>query len=496
MNDSTPKQYLFIPSVPTPNGPLHLGHIGGPYLSADVCARFLRMQGHDAVIICGSDSYESYVLRAADRQACSAQVIANKYHMQIADDLNAMNISVYDFVNPLDETWQTRYQQWHKKILSQLQDKYALREVTEKIAWDEIRQRYLTGAELEGCCPCCEQPVSSYFCEQCGAHFKPENVIQKNNEHLLHQVNNLFLQLPIGDFKLNIGVNDNIRKTYATFLSQQQQLFRMTTHHEWGLAYGHRQTLFSYGFLYVYFLFLSEIAQTALKSYQHPCSNTSTVTTISCFGMDNAIPFLASTYGITSHCDQFKPFDYYLINYFYYLDGSKFSTSRRHAIWVNDLIYQQKRDSDIVRLFLASINVRDGIGNFSQAAFEQYYDTKRQQIAGIIATPTAAIPFNKIHQQLQVNCRERLEQQQKYLSLSNYAPHHAVADIDDWLTWAPVYEGNVHDFYWWLKTLCVLSYPFMPVQAKQWWLQLDNRGEPSLVNFFHHDCLEEGYHVT
>jgi len=496
MNHLTRNQYLFIPSVPTPNGPLHLGHIGGPYLSADVCARALRMQGHDAVIICGSDSYESYVMRAADRQVCTAQAIANHYHQQIAADLKAMNISVYDFINPLDETWQVGYQNWHEKILSELQDKHALLEVTEKIAWDDVRQRYLTGADLEGYCPCCQQPVTSYFCEQCGAHFKPENVTQQSSEHLLHQVNNLFLRLPIDDLNLNNGINDNIRKTYATFLNQQQQLFRMTTHHEWGLAYGHQQTLFSYGFLYAYFLFLSEIAQTALKSYQHPFSINSTVTTISCFGIDNAVPFLASTHGISSYCNQFKPFDYYLINYFYYLDGSKFSTSRRHAIWVNDLIYQQQRNSDIVRLFLASINVRDGIGNFCQTAFEQYYQAKIQQIAGIIATPIAATPFDMANQQLQADCRNRLQRQEKYLSLSNYAPNHAVVDIEQWLTLSANYQDNCHDYYWWLKTLCVLSYPFMPIQAKQWWLQLGNTGEPSLLNFFHHDRLEEGYHVA
>lgn len=65
------------------------------------------------------------------------------------------------------------------------------------------------------------------------------------------------------------------------------------------------------------------------------------VVTICSFGIDNALPFLSSVLGISHGCPQYKSFDYYLVNYFYYLDGSKFSTSRQHMIGVEDAIHRK-----------------------------------------------------------------------------------------------------------------------------------------------------------
>lgn len=87
-----PKNYLLIPSVPTPNGRLHLGHIGGPYLSTDILARYLRLCGHSARMITGTDDFESYVTAQAAKEQRTPEQICRYYHSLIADDLAAMDI--------------------------------------------------------------------------------------------------------------------------------------------------------------------------------------------------------------------------------------------------------------------------------------------------------------------------------------------------------------------------------------------------------------------
>ena len=115
---SIKQKYLIIPSVPTPNGRLHLGHIGGPFLTADVLARALKRQGHEVKMCCGTDSYESFVLREAAKKNQSAEEICHHYHGQIAKDLKRMAIDIDTFINPLSDDCHQRYVNWQYTIFS------------------------------------------------------------------------------------------------------------------------------------------------------------------------------------------------------------------------------------------------------------------------------------------------------------------------------------------------------------------------------------------
>lgn len=469
------KNYLFIPSVPTPNGPLHLGHIGGPYLRADVLARYLRMQGHNALLICGSDSYESYVAKEADQKNKKDEEIANFYHQTISDNLQMMNIDICNFINPLAPKWHGQYLDWHRLVLKKLQENNACNIIDEKLVFDITKNYYLTGADLHGKCPNCSEAVNSYFCEACGEHFKPEDIIDINDPNLVN-VNNLFLKLK--HTVKHIAINEETIINYERFLAKQERYFRLTTHHRWGIKYHDQQVLFSYGFLYAYFLFLGEVAKTHLQIDYHPFAKQSTVTTVSSFGIDNAIPFLASIHGITDYYHEFKPFDYYLMNHFYHLDGKKFSTSRNHAIWVEE-INANNYESDIVRLFLAKINVSDEIGNFSYSQFVAYHDYISHVFNTIAKIRFAASSkTTTINDHLKNHSHQFLSNQQQYLSLVNYAPHKAVIDIEAWLTLLPNYKNNNSDYIYWLKTLSQLIHPLMPNKGKQLWQSLNYSGEP------------------
>lgn len=92
------KPYFLVPAQPTPNGPLHLGHISGPYLRMDVIARSLRRSGKSAFLVSASDSWEMHVLPKAASESRSAEEICEKYHQRISDCFNHLNIK-FDFLS-------------------------------------------------------------------------------------------------------------------------------------------------------------------------------------------------------------------------------------------------------------------------------------------------------------------------------------------------------------------------------------------------------------
>ncbi|PWY56778.1 methionine--tRNA ligase [Legionella qingyii] len=484
------KNYLLIPSVPTPNGRLHLGHIGGPFLSADILARYFRLCGHCAWIISGTDSYESYAAGKAEEEHLSPEVTCHHYHALIAQDLEQMNIQCDEFINPLDKKWNASYQEWHEQIVQQLLDNNATTRLKENMLWDETNQRYLTGYWLQGNCPICYERTASYFCENCGAHFRPEEIIHEGGLEQ-KEVENIFLQLPRDVDLISKGINQNIQALFQTYQVLQNHRFRLTTQCDWGLADktdpNHSRTLFSYGFVFAYFLMFGEIAAKIMGINKNAFAVDSDVITISSFGIDNALPFLSSALGISSGCPQYKSFDYYLMNYFYYLDGSKFSTSRQHMIGVDEAINQKGLSSDIIRLYLASIDVRNQTGNFVMDDFIQYYNKivdwlEQRVIQGIQNLPERVI--NSCTQSLQHQLFELFTTQEHVLQPTQFLPHIGVQSLNDWMVLNQSIDPCTDDYFWWLKGFSMVIYPYMPELGETIWHALGYEQLPTYADFF------------
>lgn len=501
LNNSA-KDYLLIPSVPTPNGRLHLGHVGGPYLSADILARYLRRNGHKVRVISGTDSYESYVTAQAAKEHKTPEAVCNYYHALIADDLSAMDIQLDYFINPLEAQWDLHYRAWHNKIFRNLIDKGATQTVDELVGWDSQNCRYQTGCWLSGKCPLCKTKTESYFCEACGIHYRPEEVLEQNN--LMYKVSNIFLRVPQITELQTQGINKNIETLYKSYLEQQNQLFRLTANSDWGIEYNQTSTLFSYGFVFAYFLMMGELAGTLNNDHKNAFASDSSVITIASFGHDNALPFLSSTLGITGACPEYKPFDYYLVNYFYNLDNKKFSTSRRHAIWVDELINKQKYSSDIVRLYLASIDIRNQTGNFNSAEFNQFYAKTCHWINYFIVQGLVGIQASgtECRGGLRENLTQFLIRQDQQLQLNQFMPHKDLGSVDDWLELGEELRDNSDDYFWWLHAFSLFLSPYMPRVSQSLWNALGYENQPALSAYLSHPVSsknafrgEESYHA-
>jgi methionyl-tRNA synthetase len=175
-----------------------------------------------------------------------------------------------------------------------------------------------------------------------------------------------------------------------------------------------------------------------------------------------------------------------LVNHFLYLNGSKFSTSRRHAIWVDDVINQVGASSDLIRFFLAHIDVRTGSGNVSTGRLVSTYNKTIDQINKLVVGGLSRLPMLDLYavdRYVLSKLEEALSQQSALLSPAEYRLHDAVEQIDKWFHLGATISPTSESYFWWLKGFALLAYPFMPRLSAALWSVLGYTGQPTLANF-------------
>ncbi|MBX9725398.1 MAG: class I tRNA ligase family protein, partial [Candidatus Obscuribacterales bacterium] len=341
----------------------------------------------------------------------------------------------------------------------------------------------------------------------------PEEVVGAPETKTKRQVKNIFMELPDSSDLDGRGIHQSILEVYEKFANVQEGLLRLTANSEWGLQIEDQENgdrFFNYPFAYAYALMLGEIAGLIAGTNINALSSDSDIVTVAAFGIDNTIPVLGSIEGITASLKQYKQFDYYLVNHFLDLDGSKFSTSRRHAIWVDDAINKLGASSDIIRLYLATIDIRTGTGNVSGQELLEFYnqtidwienrvvdgvaelavalredeESKALQAPGGIVSPEQTLKLpGSADELLLETLATLLVKMEDALNPENYRLFDAVKAIDEWLDFGASISKNSQDYFWWLKGLVLLVYPFMPRLGETLWITLGYSGEPRIANF-------------
>ena len=95
------RRFTITAALPYANGPLHIGHIAGAYLSSDIYARFRRLQGHDVFFVCGSDEHGAAITMRAKKEGRSPQDIIDTYHLRNSKAFEAIGISFDIFYRTL-----------------------------------------------------------------------------------------------------------------------------------------------------------------------------------------------------------------------------------------------------------------------------------------------------------------------------------------------------------------------------------------------------------
>ena len=171
---ASPARHTVTAALPYANGPVHIGHLAGVYIPADIYARYLRLQGRDVAFICGSDEHGVPITIRADKEGITPQQVVDKYHAQIRDTFAGLGISFDIFSRTSNavhhETSQAFFTALHQKGLLEVKESEQF--------YDPERAQFLADRYILGTCPNCQNP-NAYGdqCERCGTSLSPEELI-------------------------------------------------------------------------------------------------------------------------------------------------------------------------------------------------------------------------------------------------------------------------------------------------------------------------------
>lgn len=169
-----PKRYLVTSALPYANGPLHIGHLTGAYLPADIYVRMLRMLDNDVAFICGSDEHGAAITIKAQKEGISPQEIIDKYHTLFQDTFQKTGISFDIYHRTSSPIHHETSQEFFRSLYAQGQ---FVEEESEQY-YDEQAGKFLADRYIKGTCPKCGNPDAyGDQCERCGSSLSPLDLI-------------------------------------------------------------------------------------------------------------------------------------------------------------------------------------------------------------------------------------------------------------------------------------------------------------------------------
>ena len=168
------KRTLVTCALPYANGPVHIGHLAGVYVPADVYVRYLRMKGEDVLYICGSDEHGVPITIKAKNRGVSPQDVVDEYHKIIKESFSGLGINFDIYSRTTSEVHAKTASAFFRKLYDE--GKFVTKE-TEQY-YDEEAKTFLADRYITGTCPKCGNP-NAYGdqCEKCGSTLSPEELI-------------------------------------------------------------------------------------------------------------------------------------------------------------------------------------------------------------------------------------------------------------------------------------------------------------------------------
>ena len=379
-NDRRP---IFVFSSPTtPNGDLHLGHLGGPYLGADAYVRFQRMNGAQVFHIAGSDDFQSYVAGAARRDGRSCADTAAYYSAEIYATHQLLDISIDEYtVSGADPVYPDRVRRFFSRVAAS--PLVSLR--SDPALLDGETGEYLYEVDASGGCPTCGQPAGGNMCEECGEPNFCADLIDpvSGRSAAPPRVGELTrYSLALHAMRADLQAHHRLGRVPARVKDLSNRLFRreelnvaITHPGEWGVAPVEPGVVgqviwvwvdMAYRFLHGIEAIGRQLGQDWRADQPQPDWKI-----VHFMGFDNTFyhtVFVPAMYRL-AHPGWDPDIDYHL-NEFSLLDGSKFSTSRRHAIWGKDVL--TPRTVDAIRCYLSWMRPEGRRTNFVMAEYDSF----------------------------------------------------------------------------------------------------------------------------
>lgn len=404
------KRYLVTAALPYANGPLHIGHLAGAYLTSDIYSRFLRMMGEDVVFICGSDEHGAAITIRAKKEGISPQEIVDKYHTSFKDTFEKLGIS-FDFYH---RTSSDLHKETAQDFFRHLDAKgHFIKKTTEQY-YDAEANQFLADRYITGTCPKCNhEEAYGDQCENCGSALSPTELIHpkstlSGNVPVLKNTTHWFLPLDKDETwlrewtekgTLDGAEHHNPSEWKNHVLGQCKSWIdgglmprAMTRDLEWGVRVPEEIEGSEGKRLYVwmdapigYISATKAWAEANGKDWQ-PYWKSNDTKLVHFVGKDNIVfhciifPSL-----LKAHGDYQLP-DNVPANQFLNLEGKKLSTSRNWAVWAHEYVEECKEEIanhiDVMRYHLIRIFPEQRDSEFTWQGFQ---DSNNNELVNALA---------------------------------------------------------------------------------------------------------------
>jgi methionyl-tRNA synthetase len=238
-----PQKILVTAALPYANGPIHLGHLAGAYLPADIYVRYQRLKGRDVIYICGSDEHGVPITITAEKEGITPQQVVDKYHYMNKESFEKFGMSFDNY----SRTSLPLHHQTAQEFFLELYKKGILKEKTTKQLYCENDKMFLADRYVEGICPVCGSPgARGDQCEKCGSWLEQTDLIEPKckicgSTPIIKDTSHWYL--PLGDFQKRLeewistktSWKENVKQYVQSWFREGLQDRAVTRDLHWGV---------------------------------------------------------------------------------------------------------------------------------------------------------------------------------------------------------------------------------------------------------------------
>jgi len=375
---------MITAALPYANGPVHIGHLAGVYIPADVYARFQRRSGKEVAFICGSDEHGIPITIRAKKEGVTPQDIVDKYHEIIKKSFSDLGISFDEY----SRTTSQKHYETSQEFFKVLYEKGKFTEEVSEQYFDEQAGEFLADRYIVGTCPNCgNENAYGDQCEKCGSTLSPSELINpksmlSGNVPILKETKNWYLPLNEYETFLNEWIIEghkddwkpNVYGQVKSWLNDGLKPRAMTRDLNWGVPVplpGAEGKV-----LYVWFdapigyiSFTKEWAEKNGKDWKDYWQSEES-DLVHFIGKDNIVfhciifPSMMKAHGDFIMPDNVPAFE------FLNLENDKISTSRNWAVWAHEYVEDFPGQQDVLRYALLSSAPETKDNNFTWKDFQ------------------------------------------------------------------------------------------------------------------------------
>ena len=364
MKNEVYKRTLVTCALPYANGPVHIGHLAGVYVPADIYVRYLRMRGEDVLFICGSDEHGVPITIKARKEGCSPQDIVDRYHRIIKDSFTGLGIN-FDIYS---RTTSRVHDRTASEFFRRLYDEGKFVEKESEQFYDPEAKTFLADRYIVGTCPKCgAEGAYGDQCEKCGSTLSPDELINpksalSGSEPVKVRTKHWYLPLDRYEKWLGEWILDghkewktNVYGQCKSWIDGGLQPRAVSRDLDWGVPVpveGAEGKV-----LYVWFDapigYISNTKELLPDSWEKWWKSEDT-RLVHFIGKDNIVfhcivfPSMLKAYG-----DFILP-DNVPANEFLNLEGNKISTSKNWAVWLQEYLKEFPGQEDVLRYVLCA----------------------------------------------------------------------------------------------------------------------------------------------